>query len=114
MKTRNFLHLFLSLLLFQIAAASAGRAAEPVRERLEKKVSATVDLDRQTSVLEQKWLREKQLLADETHNLELEAKLLEARVRRLHGYRQQRRLEIEKLKSGLEEMTEIKLICFNL
>ncbi len=107
MKTRNFLRLFLFLLLLQITAAGMGRAAEPARERLEKEVSATVDLDRQTSVLEQKWFREKQLLADETHNLELEARLLEARIRRLQGYRQQRRLEIEKLKSGLEEMTEI-------
>lgn len=107
MKTRIFLLLFLSLLLTRISPATLVRAAEPVRERLEREVSATVTLDQQTSALRQKWLREKPVLADETHNLELEAKLLEARVLRLNAYQQQRRQEIEKLKSGLGEMNEI-------
>ncbi|HIE06712.1 MAG TPA: DUF3450 domain-containing protein [Desulfarculaceae bacterium] len=96
--------LSLAWLLFQI---SPSMAAEPVREQLEKEVAKTVALDRQTSELQQKWLQEKQLLADETHNLKLEAKLLEARILRLHGYRQQRQREIQKLKNGLKDMAEI-------
>ncbi len=104
MKPRFFLLLSLTWLLFQI---SPSMAAEPVREQLEKDVAATVALDRQTSELQQEWLQEKQLLADETHNLKLAAKLLEARILRLHAYRQQRQREIQKLKNGLKEMAEI-------
>ena len=107
MKPRIFLLLSLVWLLLQILPLTPAAIAEPVREKLEKGVAETVTLERQTADLEQKWLREKQLLADETHNLKLEAELLEARIKRLNGYRQQRQQEILKLRNGLEEMTEI-------
>ena len=94
-------------MLFQISPLTPVAVAGPVREQLEKDVAETVTLERQTADLKQKWLREKQLLADETHNLKLEAELLKARIKRLHAYRQQRQREILKLKNGLEEMTEI-------
>ena len=109
MERKLFFVVILTILAFSVLPISGSAAADPLREQLEKGVSATVSVEKQTSEIRQKWQVEERALADETHALELELKLLEARSLKLQGYAEQRRQEIERLKNGLTAMAEIGL-----
>ena len=109
MKRKLFFGASLILLVSCILLMFDSAQAAPLREQLEKGVSATVNVEKQTAELRQKWQAEEHLLADATHALELELKLLEARSLKLQGYAEQRQLEITKLNNGLTEMAEIGL-----
>ncbi len=108
MKQRKLL---LGVVVFLLGSAVpvAAITAGTLRQQLEKGVTATVAVEKETADLRQDWQLEKRQLAEETHNLELEAKLLAARSLKLAGYRQQRQQEIQKLENGLAEMAEIGL-----
>ena len=79
------------------------------REKISRIVSETVDIRKESSNRQQAWRQRKAELESETHALELEARLLEARVKRLENYRRQRREEIARLEAGLQEMEAIGL-----
>ena len=82
-------------------------APAPSRQKLDETVKETVAVQKKTTNLRQEWQEERRALDDATHALELELKLLEARREKLRGYSQQRRREIARLETGLNEMTEI-------
>lgn len=107
MKEKIFLLVVLTGLLFCGSITTLSAAPDTFREELEKGVGETVAVEQQTAGLHRKWQLEERLLADETHALELEAKLLEARSRKLQGYGQQRHREISRLCQGLDDMAEI-------
>ncbi len=109
MKRKLLFGASLILLVFYTLPIPELAAAAPLREQLEKGVSATVNVEKQTAEIRQKWQSEERLLADETHALELELRLLAARSLKLKGYAEQRRQEIVKLNNGLAEMAEIGL-----
>ncbi len=77
------------------------------RQKIDETVKETVVIQKKTTNLSQGWQDERRVLADATHALELEIKLLEARREKLRGYSQQRHKEILRLETGLKEMTEI-------
>ncbi len=106
---RKLFFVMISFLAFSVLPMSESVVAAPVREQLEKGVSATVNVEKQTAEIRHKWQAEGRALADETHALEFELKLLEARSLKLQGYAEQRRQEIAKLNDGLTEMAEIGL-----
>lgn len=109
MKRKLFFVVSLFFILLYSLPLSQQVIAAPLREQLEKGVSATVTVEKQTADIRQRWQSEERLLVDETHALELELKLLEARSQKLQGYTEQRQLEIAKLNKGLTEMAEIGL-----
>jgi len=101
-----------SLVLFAgiLGAGSLRAATAPAgREKISRIVSETVDIRKESRNRQQAWRQRKAELESETHALELEARLLEARVKRLENYRHQRREEIARLESGLQEMEAIGL-----
>ncbi len=106
------------LLLFGLLPGAAwtagegnGKAAAVARPRveIEKSVVAVVKLQQQTGRRRRAWLEERARLTEETHNLELEARLLRSRLKRLRAYRRQRRGEIERLQAGLAKLERISL-----
>lgn len=109
MERKLFFWAILTLLIFSVLPISELAAAAPSREQLEKGVSATINVEKQTAAMRQEWRTEKRSLADATHALKLELKLLESRSLKLQGYAEQRRQEIKKLNNGLTEMAEIGL-----
>ncbi len=82
-------------------------APEPSRHQIGETVKETVAVQKKTTIMRQEWQEERRELADATHALELEIKLLEARREKLRGYSQQRQKEIVRLESGLNEMAKI-------
>ena len=76
MERKLFLVVILTLLAGSVLPIPGVMAAAPLREQLEKGVSATVEVEQQTAEIEQKWQAEARSLADEMHVLELELKLL--------------------------------------
>ncbi len=109
MNPKLIFSMILAFVVICIPAISYSAATAGLREQLEKDVSATVTVAKETADIQQKWRVEKRSLADETHALELELKLLEARSLKFEGYAEQRRQEITKLNKGLTEMAEIGL-----
>jgi hypothetical protein len=101
----------LLLLLAGIPGPGPARAATAAagREKIDRVVAETVTLRRDSADRRQAWLEQKAALESETHDLELEARLLEARVRKLESYRSQRQAEIARLETGLREMAAIGL-----
>ncbi|MEA3333793.1 MAG: DUF3450 domain-containing protein [Pseudomonadota bacterium] len=77
------------------------------RQKLDETVKETVEVQKETTTLLKEWREERRELDDATHALELELKLLEARHLKLKGYDQQRRQEILRLQTGLDDMAEI-------
>jgi hypothetical protein len=106
---RKSLFLLAGLLLFfclgwvQVAFSAPALS----RQKLDETVKETVVVQKKTTTMRQEWQAERRELDDATHTLELELKLLEARHLKLQGYSQQRRQEILRLKTGLNEMAEI-------
>ena len=106
---RKSLFLLAGLLLFfclgwvQVAFSAPALS----RQKLDETVKETVVVQRKTTTMWQEWQAERRELDDATHALELELKLLEARHLKLKGYSQQRRQEILRLTTGLDEMAEI-------
>ncbi len=90
---------------YPATAATAG----PGREKIDRIVAETVTVEKQSEARQQAWLDEKAELESATHALELEARLLAARVKKLKAYRRQRRAEISRLETGLKEMENIGL-----
>ena len=99
----------LGLILCLSGAQTGFSASTPARQKIDKTVNETVAVQQKTAALRQAWQVEQRTLADTTHALELEIKLLEARREKLAGYSKQRRSEIARLQAGLAEMTEIGL-----
>ena len=109
MKQKIFFLVMLTGLACCYLSATSLAAAKPLRVHLEKGVSETVAVGKQTADMRRKWQVDQRQMADENHALEIELKLLKARSRKLQGYNQQRQQEIAKLKAGLDEMAEIGL-----
>ena len=99
--------LLLSGLLLPVSGTWS--AGGPERGKIERVVAATVEVERGSEKQRQAWLAEKSRLTDETHALELEARLLRARVEKLESYRLQRQKEIARFEAGLAEMRRIDL-----
>ncbi|MEA1923134.1 MAG: DUF3450 domain-containing protein [Pseudomonadota bacterium] len=96
------------LLVFCLGSVPVAFSASPYsRQKIDETVKETVVVQKETTTLQQAWEQERRELDDSTHALELEFKLLEARHLKLKGYCQQRRQEILRLETGLNDMAEI-------
>ena len=84
-------------------------APAATRQQLDVGVAETLELERKTEAARQQWEVDRQTLAERTHAMELEEKLLAVRLRKLDGYREQRLAEIGRLEEGLARMEDVGL-----
>ncbi|MBN2707344.1 MAG: DUF3450 domain-containing protein [Deltaproteobacteria bacterium] len=96
-------------LCLSLGCPAPGFSETATRQHLEAGVTETLEIEQKTEAARQQWEVERQVLAERTHALELEEKLLAARLRKLDGYREQRLAEIARLEEGLARMADVGL-----